>query len=48
MKSINGGGFIRTGMAGAAGIALSQAVIPPVVQVAEEDIIYRTLGRRGL
>jgi predicted aldo/keto reductase-like oxidoreductase len=46
--SINRRGFLRTGIAGAAGIAFSPVNIPPVAQVAEENIIYRTLGRTGL
>jgi uncharacterized protein len=45
---INRRGFIRTGIAGAAGIAFSPAVIPPIQQVVDEKIIYRTLGRTGL
>jgi predicted aldo/keto reductase-like oxidoreductase len=46
--SINRRGFLRTGIAGAAGIAFSPAIIPHVAQVAEGNIIYRTLGRTGL
>jgi len=46
--SINRRGFLKTGIAGAAGIAFSPTIIPPVAQFAEENIIYRTLGRTGL
>ena len=46
--SINRRGFLRTGIAGAAGIAFSPAIIPQVSPVAEGNIIYRTLGRTGM
>ena len=46
--SINRRGFLKTGIAGAAGIAFSPAIIPPVTQFAEGNIICRTLGRTGL
>lgn len=48
MKNINRRGFLKTGMAGAAGIALAPVVIPPVVQSVNENIIYRTLGKTGM
>jgi len=48
MKNINRRGFLKTGIAGAAGIALSPAVIPHVVQAEKSNIIYRTLGKTGL
>jgi predicted aldo/keto reductase-like oxidoreductase len=48
MTSINRRGFLKTGLAGAAGIALSPAVIPHVSRISDENIIYRTLGRTGL
>jgi predicted aldo/keto reductase-like oxidoreductase len=48
MKSINRRGFFKTGLAGAAGIALSPSVIPRVSRISDENIIYRTLGRTGL
>jgi len=41
-------GFLRTGIAGAAGITLSPAVIPHIAQVDKSNIIYRTLGKTGL
>jgi predicted aldo/keto reductase-like oxidoreductase len=46
--SINRRGFLKTGIAGAAGIAFSPAIIPQVAQVAEGNISYRTLGRTGM
>ena len=46
--SINRRGFLKTGIAGAAGIAISPNIIPPVTKFAEENIISRTLGRTGL
>lgn len=48
MRNIDRRGFLKTGIAGAAGIALSPAVIPPVSQSVNENIIYRTLGKTGM
>ncbi|TFG40990.1 MAG: oxidoreductase [Bacteroidia bacterium] len=48
MKNIDRRGFLRTGIAGAAGIALSPAIIPTVSQNMNENIIYRTLGKTGM
>ena len=48
MKSIDRRGFLKTGIAGAAGIALAPAVIPPFTQSVNENIIYRTLGKTGM
>ena len=48
MKNINRRGFLKTGIAGAAGITLSPAVIPHVAQADKSNIIYRTLGKTGL
>ena len=48
MKNINRRGFLKTGIAGAAGIAISPAGIPSFSRVPDENIIYRTLGRTGL
>jgi hypothetical protein len=45
---MNRRGFLRTGLAGAAGITLSPAVIPHVAQADKSNIIYRTLGKTGL
>jgi len=41
-------GFIRTGIAGVAGIALSPAIVPAVSQNSNDNIIYRTLGKTGM
>ena len=46
--SLNRRGFLKTGIAGAAGIAFSPAIIPQVAQGAEGNIIYRTLGKTGM
>jgi predicted aldo/keto reductase-like oxidoreductase len=48
MKNINRRGFLKTGIAGAAGVALSPAVIHPVMQTGSDNIIYRTLGKTGI
>src|SRR4030042_4059332 len=48
MKNINRRGFLKTGIAGVAGITLSPAVIPHVAQADKSNIIYRTLGKTGL
>jgi predicted aldo/keto reductase-like oxidoreductase len=48
MKNIDRRGFLKTGIAGAAGIALSPSVIPPVAQSGNGNIIYRTLGKTGM
>jgi len=48
MKNIDRRGFLKTGVAGAAGIALFPPVVPSVKQTGNENIIYRTLGRTGM
>lgn len=48
MKSINRRGFFKTGLAGAAGIAISPAIFPNKQGIPDENIIYRTLGRTGI
>jgi len=48
MKNFNRRGFLKTGIAGAAGIALSPSSIPQSLTQGNEDIIYRTLGKTGL
>ncbi len=48
-KNLNRRGFLRTSMAGAAGIMAfspSKMAVPPEIQ--ENDVIYRTLGKTGL
>ena len=49
MKSINRRNFIRTGVAGAAGmVALSPSVVSASQSAQSKDIIMRTLGRTGM
>jgi uncharacterized protein len=49
IKNINRRGFIKTGIAGAAGImALSPSIITASTRAQENDIIFRTLGKTGL
>lgn len=48
MKNIDRRGFLKTGIAGAAGIAISPAVFPSAAQTGDENIIYRTLGKTGM
>ena len=49
MKNINRRGFLRTGIAGAAGIvALSPAIVSSAPEDQQNDIISRTLGRTGM
>lgn len=48
MKSIDRRGFLKTGLAGAAGIALAPAAIAADLKNPEGEIIYRTLGKTGL
>lgn len=49
MNSINRRGFLRTGMAGAAGIiALRPSLVSASAPEQENNIIYRTLGKTGL
>lgn len=48
MKNLNRRGFLKTGIAGVAGIALSPSTIPQTLSQVTDDIIYRTLGRTGL
>jgi predicted aldo/keto reductase-like oxidoreductase len=49
MNNIDRRGFIRTGIAGAAGIvALSPSIIAASSPIAQQDILYRTLGRTGM
>jgi uncharacterized protein len=49
MKNINRRGFLRTGIAGAAGIvALAPSVVPAAATRQKNDVISRTLGKTGL
>lgn len=49
MKNINRRGFLRTGIAGAAGIvALSPSIISAATSVQQNNIISRTLGKTGM
>jgi predicted aldo/keto reductase-like oxidoreductase len=48
MKSLNRRGFIKTGISGAAGIALTPAIVSTTPSNQERNIIYRTLGKTGL
>jgi uncharacterized protein len=49
MNSINRRGFLRTGIAGAAGIvALSPSLVSASSSEQNQDIIYRTLGKTGM
>ena len=49
MKNINRRGFLRTGIAGAAGIvALSPLSASALTAEQQENIIYRTLGKTGM
>jgi predicted aldo/keto reductase-like oxidoreductase len=49
MNRIDRRGFLRTGIAGAAGVmTLSPAMIKAAESSQENDIIYRTLGKTGL
>jgi uncharacterized protein len=49
MQNINRRGFLKTGIAGAAGmVALSPSVISGAKSEKEKNIIYRTLGKTGL
>ena len=49
MNNINRRGFLRTGIAGAAGIvALSPSFISARSDEQQEGIIYRTLGKTGM
>ena len=48
MKNIDRRGFLKTGLAGAAGIALAPAALGADLKSPEGEIIYRTLGKTGL
>ena len=49
MKNLNRRGFLRTGIAGAAGIvALSPSLVSAAVAEPQKDIIFRTLGKTGM
>jgi len=48
MKNIDRRDFLRTGLAGAAGIALAQSAIGAGSKMPEGEIIYRTLGKTGI
>jgi predicted aldo/keto reductase-like oxidoreductase len=48
MKNLNRRSFLRTGVAGAAGIALSPALKGSVREILEDNKDYRVLGRTGL
>ncbi len=48
MKRLSRRGFLRTGITGVAGIALSPAIVSAASSMQEKNIIYRTLGKTGL
>lgn len=48
MKNLNRRGFLKTGIAGAAGIALAPTSISQSLLQENDGIIYRTLGKTGL
>lgn len=48
MTSLNRRGFLKTGIAGAAGIVLAPAVIKAASPSGQDNIIYRTLGKTGM
>src|SRR5450759_364158 len=49
MKNINRRGFLRTGIAGAAGmVALSPSIVSAAASNQQNDIITRTLGKTGM
>ena len=48
MKNFDRRGFLKTGLAGAAGIALAPAALGADLKSPEGEIIYRTLGKTGL
>ncbi len=48
MKNLDRRGFLKTGFAGVAGITLAPSSISQSLVQADEDIIYRTLGKTGL
>ena len=49
MENLNRRGFLRTGIAGAAGIvALSPSLVSAAVAEPQKDIIFRTLGKTGM
>lgn len=49
MENLNRRGFLRTGIAGAAGIvALSPSLVSAVAAEPQKDIIFRTLGKTGM
>jgi len=48
MKNLNRRGFLKTGIAGVAGITLLPSTTTQTLPRGSDDIIYRTLGRTGL
>jgi predicted aldo/keto reductase-like oxidoreductase len=48
MQNINRRGFLRTGIAGAAGIVALSPFASAASSIQDENIIYRTLGKTGL
>jgi hypothetical protein len=48
MTSLSRRGFLRTGLTGAAGIALAPGVIKASSRSPQDNIIYRTLGKTGM
>jgi predicted aldo/keto reductase-like oxidoreductase len=49
MENLNRRGFLRTGIAGAAGIvALSPSLVSAAAAEPQKDIIFRTLGKTGM
>jgi len=48
MASLSRRGFLRTGLTGAAGIALAPGIIKAASLTPQDNIIYRTLGKTGM
>lgn len=48
MKSLSRRGFLRTGITGVAGVALSPAFMNAAIPIQQDNIIYRTLGKTGM
>ncbi len=48
MVSLSRRGFLRTGLTGAAGIALAPGIIKGASRSSQDNIIYRTLGKTGM
>ncbi len=48
MMNLSRRGFIKTGITGAAGIAITPSVIQAATPVEEDNVIYRVLGKTGM